>query len=200
MSSKGQGHSLTLVQILFSSITTDSNISSALRWAIQDQWSSGLFMTQQNLQDDKIMCAQWSLRSACSCALSDERLHCPHEEAFGSWLRTEHPVKSNHPTDQSLLSTWRSYPLSTQRRLCSDWADAQADLSLCLAHRPYCWFCRVAAHIILEVPFVCHHVSVYLPDTVLNHCLQLFDCLLLEILSWLGLMWHLSCCRGNSHR
>ena len=26
----------------FSSITTDFNISSALRWAIQDQWSSGL--------------------------------------------------------------------------------------------------------------------------------------------------------------
>ena len=27
-----------------------------------------------------------------------------------------------------------SYPLSTQRRLWSDWADAQADLSLCWAH------------------------------------------------------------------
>ena len=26
----------------FSSVTTDFNISSALRWAIQDQWSSGL--------------------------------------------------------------------------------------------------------------------------------------------------------------
>ena len=27
----------------FSSITTDFNLSSNLRWAIQDQWSSGLF-------------------------------------------------------------------------------------------------------------------------------------------------------------
>ena len=50
MSTKGQGHSLTLVQItqiqyfktFFSSITADFNISSALRWAIQDQWSSGI--------------------------------------------------------------------------------------------------------------------------------------------------------------
>ena len=31
----------------FSSITTDLNISSALRWAIQDQWSSGLSYSRQ---------------------------------------------------------------------------------------------------------------------------------------------------------
>ena len=29
----------------------------------------------------------------------------------------------------------------------SDWADAQADLSLRWAHRPHYWFCHVAAHI-----------------------------------------------------
>ena len=39
-----------------------------------------------------------------------------------------------------------SYPLSTKRRLWSDWADAQADLSLRWAHRPFCWFCHEAAH------------------------------------------------------
>ena len=38
-----------------------------------------------------------------------------------------------------------SYPLSTQRRLRSDWANAQADLSLRWAHS-YCWFCHEAAH------------------------------------------------------
>ena len=36
--------------------------------------------------------------------------------------------------------------LWTQRRLWSDWADAQADLSLRLAHIPFCWFCHEAAH------------------------------------------------------
>ena len=33
-----------------------------------------------------------------------------------------------------------SYPLSTQRRLWSDWADAQADLRLHWVHRSFCWF------------------------------------------------------------
>ena len=36
-----------------------------------------------------------------------------------------------------------------QRRLWSDWADAQADLSLCWAHMPFCWFCHEAAHFII---------------------------------------------------
>ena len=38
-----------------------------------------------------------------------------------------------------------SYPLSTQRRLWSDWANAQADLSLHWAQRSFCWFCHEAA-------------------------------------------------------
>ena len=38
-----------------------------------------------------------------------------------------------------------SYPLSTQRSLLSDWADAQADLSLHMVHMPFCWFCHEAA-------------------------------------------------------
>ena len=39
-----------------------------------------------------------------------------------------------------------SYPLSAQRRLWSDWADAQADLSLRWAHILVCWFYHEAAH------------------------------------------------------
>ena len=31
----------------------------------------------------------------------------------------------------------------------SEWADAQADLSLCWVHRSFCWFCRGAVQIIL---------------------------------------------------
>ena len=37
-----------------------------------------------------------------------------------------------------------SYPLSAQWRLWSDWANAQADLSLRWAHMPFCWFCHKA--------------------------------------------------------
>ena len=40
-----------------------------------------------------------------------------------------------------------SYPLSTQRRLWSAWASAQADLSLRWAHMPFCWFCHEVAQI-----------------------------------------------------
>ena len=32
--------------------------------------------------------------------------------------------------------------MSTQQRLWSDWTDAQADLSLCWAHMPFCRFCH----------------------------------------------------------
>ena len=38
-----------------------------------------------------------------------------------------------------------SYPLSAERRLWSDRADAQTDLSLRLTHMPFCWFCHEAA-------------------------------------------------------
>ena len=38
-----------------------------------------------------------------------------------------------------------SYPCSTYQRLWSDWADAQADLSLRWAYRSFCWFCHVEA-------------------------------------------------------
>ena len=40
-----------------------------------------------------------------------------------------------------------SYPLSAQRRLWSDWVDAQADLSLRWTNRSFCLFCHEAANI-----------------------------------------------------
>ena len=42
-----------------------------------------------------------------------------------------------------------SYPLSAQRRLWSDWADAQADLRPRWVHMPLYWFCHEAAHMAL---------------------------------------------------
>ena len=40
----GPNHSDSIFLIFFSSVTAVFNISSALRWAIQDQWSSGLII------------------------------------------------------------------------------------------------------------------------------------------------------------
>ena len=48
-----------------------------------------------------------------------------------------------------------SYQLIAQRRLWSDWADAQADLSSLGAHS-FCWFCHVVTQL-----FCCYCVSTY---------------------------------------
>ena len=37
------------------------------------------------------------------------------------------------------------YPLSAQRKLWSEWADAQVDLCLRWAHWSFCWFCHAPA-------------------------------------------------------
>ena len=44
-----------------------------------------------------------------------------------------------------------NYPLIAQQRHWSDWADAQADLSLRWAHRSSCWFCHAAAQMCMQL-------------------------------------------------
>ena len=60
---------------------------------------------------------------------------------------SDHSDQPRHPP--SLISIFTvgmkkawflSYPLSAQRRFCSNWADAQADLSFRWAQRPFCLF------------------------------------------------------------
>ena len=46
----------------------------------------------------------------------------------------------------------------------SDWADAQADLSLRWAHMPFCWFCHVAAQIKGKNIHVCCRSSYWIPN------------------------------------
>ena len=56
----------------------------------------------------------------------------------------------NGITDTCMKKPWvLSYPLSAQKLRWSDWTDAQADLSLCWAHRWFCLFCRAQAQIVL---------------------------------------------------
>ena len=52
---------------------------------------------------------------------------------------------------RSLGSWGPMVSLCGQRRLWSDWADVQADLSLRWAHRLFCWFCRAATQIYFQV-------------------------------------------------
>ena len=57
-----------------------------------------------------------------------------------------HPPSLIRVSAVRLMQNWvLSYPLNTQRRLWSDWADAQANLSLRWAQKSFCWFCHEAA-------------------------------------------------------
>ena len=74
----------------------------------------------QNQQND--ICAQGRLRSAWASAQSDRVFAVPIKK---HWIF--------------------SYPSSALRSLWSDWADDQADQSLCRVHRSFSWFCHEAA-------------------------------------------------------
>ena len=53
----------------------------------------------------------------------------------------EHPPSLIRVFDVRIKQTWvLSYPLSAQRGLCSDWADAQPDLSLHWEHSHFVCF------------------------------------------------------------
>ena len=68
------------------------------------------------------------------------------------WVFAVHSICSSGPKLSSCGQSW----------LWSDWANAQADRSLCWAHMPFCWFCHEAAQI-------CHLSSN-------NECLCTFLC------------------------
>ena len=50
-------------------------------------------------------------------------------------------------SESSLFAQWVATKLHADSEDWSDWVDAQADLSLCWVHMPFCWFCHEAAHI-----------------------------------------------------
>ena len=62
-----------------------------------------------------------------------------------------HPPSLNRVFSVRMKKAWvLSYPLSAQRRLWSDWADAQADLSRRWGHMSFYWFWHEVAHVYLE--------------------------------------------------
>ena len=70
-----------------------------------------------------------------------------------------HPPSPNRVFAVCMKIHWvLSNPLSAQRKLWSDWADTQADLSLRWVQRSFCWFCHAAAHIAkFGVIFILYH-------------------------------------------
>ena len=69
-----------------------------------------------------------------------------------------------------------SYPLSAQRRLWSDWADAQADLSLCWWHTHFVGFvmsrlkCKKSGQLGISLNWQCNYIKFKLK--IANDCLH----------------------------
>ena len=86
------------------------------------------------------------LRAVWAATWQNQQNECaPSEDSY----QPDHPPSLIRVFAVRMKKAWvLSYPLSAQRRLWSDWADAQADLSLRWAQMPFCWFCHEAAHLL----------------------------------------------------
>ena len=83
-------------------------------------WGSAL--SRQSLRWSLKWAASWQ-NQQCGCASSEDS------------DQPGHPPSLIRVFAVRMKKTWvLSYPLSAQRRLCSDWVDAQADLNLRWAH------------------------------------------------------------------
>ena len=70
-----------------------------------------------------------------------------------------HPPRLIRVFAASMKKAWvLSNPLSAQQRLCSDWADAQADLSLCWAHSHFVGFVMRRLMYVLSMIIHCQYV------------------------------------------
>ena len=86
------------------------------------------------------------------------KMSCPHDKTSKvACARSNDSYQPGYPPSQIRVFTVRmkkawilSYPLSSQRRLWSDWVDAQAGLSLRWAHMPFCWFSHEAAQMFIS--------------------------------------------------
>ena len=87
----------------------------------------------------------WNIRYNWAATWQNQQCECaPSEDSDQSG----HPPSLIRVFAVRMKKAWiLSYPLSAQRRLWSDWADAQADLNLRWAHSHFVGFCHVAAHI-----------------------------------------------------
>ena len=78
---------------------------------------------------------------------------CPVKTQISVWASAH----SDSVFDVRLKMPWvLGCPLSKQQILRSDWADAQAYLSLCWVPMSFCWFCHIPAHVykaIVHMPF-----------------------------------------------
>ena len=101
-----------------------------------------------------LWCFLWESWFMCFSCIFFCLFEAPHDKTIKvAYAPSEDSDQPGHPP--SLIKAFAvhmkkawilSYPLNAQRRLWSDWEDAQADMSLRWAHMPFCWFYHEAAH------------------------------------------------------
>ena len=74
---------------------------------------------------------------------TNKKASVPSENLDPPSLIRDFVVRSIGSWGPNISSSW-------QRRLWSDWADAQVDLCLRWAQWPFCWFCHAVAHVYLS--------------------------------------------------
>ena len=121
---------------MYTNIPSQYDIVSTAKW-----FHTG-FYTKCKKCDEMYMC--------CICRLEDELPHDkPNKMTF---VPSEDSDQPGHPLSlirvfavRSMGSLGPNFASGGQRWLWSDWADAQADLSLRWAHKSLCWFCQAMA-------------------------------------------------------
>ena len=99
---------------VFSSITADFNISSAIRWAIQDQWSSGFVMetTCEDSWSDRLNLVIWTC---------------------GSWSECQHDLYFT--VQWFCLTSWKLFDICTSYFRSMNQYDLTFDLKINVSHR-----------------------------------------------------------------
>ena len=118
-------------------------------WVVKDpnflRWSESLLGTQVIVA----FAVLGFIYSKWAATWQNQQSECAHSEDSD---QPGHPPSQIRVFAVRMKKTWvLSYPLSAQRRLWSDWVDAQADLSLRWAHMPFCCFCHEVAQIVTQV-------------------------------------------------
>ena len=103
----------------------------------QIRWVSKFLLLQKQL-----LCQSWVT------SWQNQQIECTSSEGSD---QPGHPPSLIRVFAVCMKKPWfLSYLLSTQRRLWSNWADVQADQSLCWA-QSFCWFCHEVAQLLTMV-------------------------------------------------
>ena len=139
----------------------------ALRWD-RVKWPLTLCSSFQFIMKREREGCGWVVKSLITCkspklGLWGKQIELPHDKTSKiACVPSEDSDQPGHPPilirviAVHMKKAWvLSYPFSAQWRLWSDWADAQADLSLCWAHSHFVGF------IMKRLNYECLIISVY---------------------------------------